>query len=54
VIIGALVIGSSLIVTTGIRPYLFGFPAFGIVGYLISALLGLYVVWDIVRYNRHR
>jgi ubiquinone biosynthesis protein len=54
VIIGALVIGSSLIVTTGIRPYLFGFPAFGIVGYLISAMLGLYVVWDIVRYNRHR
>jgi ubiquinone biosynthesis protein len=54
VIIGALIIGSSLIVTTGIRPYLFGYPALGIIGYLISALLGLYVIWDIVRYGRHR
>lgn len=54
VIIGSLIIGSSLIVTTGIRPYLFGYPALGIVGYLISALLGLYVVWDIVRHGRHK
>ncbi len=54
VIIGALIIGSSLIVTTGIRPYLFGYPALGIVGYLISALLGFYVVWDIVRHGRHK
>lgn len=54
VIIGALIIGSSLIVTTGIRPYLLGYPALGIVGYLISALLGLYVVWDIVRFGRHK
>ncbi|MET0261319.1 MAG: AarF/UbiB family protein [Rariglobus sp.] len=54
VIIGALIIGSSLIVTTGIRPYLFGYPALGIIGYLISALLGLYVVWDIVRHGRHK
>ncbi|HEY8933441.1 MAG TPA: AarF/UbiB family protein [Rariglobus sp.] len=54
VIIGSLVIGSSLIVTTGIRPYLFGYPALGIVGYLLSALLGLYVVWDIVRFGRHK
>ena len=54
VIIGALIIGSSTIVTTGIRPHLFGYPALGIIGYLISALLGLYIVWDIVRYGRHR
>lgn len=54
VVIGSLIIGSSLIVTTGIRPYLFGYPALGIVGYLLSALLGLYVVWDIVRFGRHK
>jgi ubiquinone biosynthesis protein len=54
VIIGALIIGSSLIVTTGIQPHLFGYPALGIVGYLLSALLGLYVVWDIIRHGRHR
>jgi ubiquinone biosynthesis protein len=54
VIIGALIIGSSLIVTTGIQPHLLGYPALGIVGYLLSALLGLYVVWDIIRHGRHK
>ncbi len=54
VIIGALLIGSSLLVTTGIRPYLFGYPALGIVGFLISAVLGVYVVWDIIRHGRHK
>ncbi len=54
VIIGSLIIGSSLIVTTGIKPHLFGYPALGIIGYLLSALLGLYVVWDIIRHGRHK
>ena len=54
VIIGALIIGSSLIVTTGIEPHLFGYPALGIVGYLLSAVLGLYVIWDIIRHGRHK
>ena len=54
VIIGSLIIGSSLIVTTGIKPHLLGYPALGIVGYLLSAVLGLYVVWDIIRHGRHK
>jgi ubiquinone biosynthesis protein len=54
VIIGSLVIGSSLIVTTGAEPHLFGFPALGIVGYLLSAILAFYVVWDIIRHGRHK
>jgi ubiquinone biosynthesis protein len=54
VIIGALIIGSSLIVTTGIEPHLFGYPALGIIGYLLSAVLGLYVIWDIIRHGRHK
>jgi len=53
VIIGSLIIGSSMIVTTGIHPLLFGYPALGIVGYLISALLGLYVIWGIIRSRGH-
>jgi ubiquinone biosynthesis protein len=53
VIIGALIIGSSMIVTTGIEPHLFGYPALGIIGYLISALLGLYVIWGIIRTRGH-
>ena len=54
VIIGSLIIGSSLIVTTGNHPYLFGYPALGIVGYLLSAILGLYVIWDIIRTGGHK
>ncbi|MFZ9682635.1 MAG: AarF/UbiB family protein, partial [Cephaloticoccus sp.] len=54
VIIGALIIGSLLIVTTGIQPHLFGYPALGIIGYLLSAVLGLYVIWDIIRHGRHK
>lgn len=54
VIIGSLIIGSSLVIITGIRPHLFGYPALGIVGYLLSAVLGLYVVWDIIRHGRHK
>lgn len=53
VIIGSLIIGSSMIVTTGISPHLFGYPALGIVGYLISAVLGLYVIWGIIRQKGH-
>lgn len=53
VIVGSLIIGSSLIVTTGIKPLLFGYPALGIVGYLISAILGLYVIWSIIRRPGH-
>lgn len=54
VIIGSLVIGSSLIVTTGIEPHLLGYPMLGIIGYLLSAVLGLYIIWDIIRHGRHK
>jgi len=54
VIIGALIIGSSQIVTTGIEPHLWGYPLVGIVGYMLSALLGLWVIWDIFRHGRHK
>jgi len=49
IIIAALIIGSSMIITTGVRPLLFGFPALGIVGYLVSAILGLWLVFNIIR-----
>lgn len=40
IIISALIIGSSMIVSTGLKPLLFGYPAIAVGGYLISALLG--------------
>ena len=49
VILGSLIIGSSMIITTGVEPLIFGYPAIGLVGYLISAILGLVVVINIFR-----
>jgi ubiquinone biosynthesis protein len=53
VIIGAMIIGSSMVITTGVRPYLFGYPALGILGYLISAVLGLWLIVSIIRTRRY-
>ncbi|RLB42618.1 MAG: ABC transporter [Deltaproteobacteria bacterium] len=49
IIIAALIIGSSMIITTGVKPLLFGFPVLGVIGYLVSALLGLWLVFTIIR-----
>jgi ubiquinone biosynthesis protein len=38
-----------MIITTGVKPLLFGYPAFGIIGYLVSGLLGLWLVFNMIR-----
>ncbi|SMC16295.1 ubiquinone biosynthesis protein [Desulfacinum hydrothermale DSM 13146] len=52
-IIAAMIIGSSMIITTGVKPFLFGYPALGIIGYLVSGVLGLYLVITILRSRRY-
>lgn len=54
VIIAALIIGSSTVITTGVEPLLWGFPAIGILGYLISFVFGVWVVFDIARGGGHK
>jgi ubiquinone biosynthesis protein len=49
IIIAALIVASSMIITTGVKPLLFGFPALGIIGYLVSGILGLWLVYNILR-----
>jgi len=51
-IIAAMIVGSSMIITTGVRPYIFGYPAIGVVGYVISALIGLWLVFNILRHRK--
>ncbi len=53
IIIASLIIGSSMIITTGVGPLLFGFPAIGVIGYLISAVLGLWLVFNIIRTRKY-
>jgi ubiquinone biosynthesis protein len=52
IITSGLIIGSSMIITTGVKPLLFGYPMIGILGYFISAILGLGLIWNIIR-NRN-
>lgn len=52
VIIGSLIIGSSIVINTGIKPLIWGFPAIGLVGYVLSAAIGAYVAFDILRSGR--
>jgi ubiquinone biosynthesis protein len=53
VLIGSIFIGSSLVITTGVKPLLWGYPAIGIVGYLLSGMIGLKFVWDLWRSGSH-
>ncbi|MCB2191890.1 MAG: hypothetical protein KQI62_10010 [Deltaproteobacteria bacterium] len=48
-IVAALIMGSSMIITTGVGPDLFGLPALGVVGYIISGVIGLWLIWSIIR-----
>lgn len=52
IIIGSIIIGSSLVITTGVKPLLWGYPALGIVGFLVSGLLGLFIVVSTLRKHR--
>lgn len=53
IIIAALIIGSSMIITTGVEPLFLGYPALGIIGYLISGVLGLWLVFNILRSRKY-
>ena len=53
IIIAAMILGSSMIITTGVRPLLFGFPALGVIGYLFSGLLGIWLLINIIRKRKY-
>ncbi|MGD9159084.1 MAG: AarF/UbiB family protein [Desulfobacteraceae bacterium] len=53
IIIAAMIIGSSMVITTGIGPFLFGFPVLGLIGYLVSGFLGLWLILTIIRGRKH-
>jgi len=48
-IIAALVVASALVITSGVKPSLFGYPAFGILGFVVASGLGLWLVIQILR-----
>ncbi len=52
VVIGALIVGSSLIMQTNKGPLLLGFPILGFLGYTIAGVLGLWLAIGILRSGR--
>jgi len=52
IILGCLLVGSSLIVSSHVPPIVFGYPILGWMGYLLSAIFGTWVVFDILRGRR--
>lgn len=51
-IISALVIGSSMILQTNMKPLVFGIPVLGFLGYIIAGVMGLWLVIAIFRSGR--
>ena len=48
-IIAALIIGSSLVLQQQVGPFIFGYSAIGIIGYLLASFLGLGLIISILR-----
>lgn len=48
-ITGALIVGSSLVITSSTPPLVFGHSAIGVAGYLFSSVLGIVLVFNILR-----
>jgi len=48
-IISALIIGSSFIMTTNVGPFIFGFPIMGVFGYSIAGIFGVWLIISIFR-----
>lgn len=51
-IISAVVIGSSLIITADLGPHIFGFSVLGLLGFSIAGLMGLWLIIAILRSGR--
>ncbi len=52
VVIAAIIIGSSVIIHSGKGRLVLGYPFLGLFGYVIAGLLGLWLVWGIIRSGR--
>ncbi len=48
-IVAALIIGSSLVFFSDKGPHIFGYPLLGVIGFLFSAVLGVYLLFGIMR-----
>jgi ubiquinone biosynthesis protein len=52
ILIGAIILGSSIFIYTGFGPKLFNIPVFGLIGFLFAGILGLGLVFAILKTGR--
>ncbi|MGK7395896.1 MAG: ABC1 kinase family protein [Candidatus Cyclobacteriaceae bacterium M3_2C_046] len=52
IITSALIIGSSLVVLSGVPPKIFNIPLFGLIGFLISVVLAIWIIISIIKKNK--
>ncbi len=52
IVVAALILGSSIIMYSRLGPFIFGYPAIGVIGYTLAALLGLWLLINIIRSGR--
>ena len=52
IVIAALLIGSSMVIQSGIGPHAFGYPAIGVAGFMAAAVLGLGLIVGVLRSGR--
>lgn len=48
-IISSIIVGSSLIIQTGMEPYIGGVPLFGLMGFLVAAFMGIWLMVYILK-----
>ncbi|MDX9703738.1 MAG: AarF/ABC1/UbiB kinase family protein [Candidatus Auribacterota bacterium] len=51
-VIAALIVGSSLVMLTNMGPMFMGYPALGVIGYSIAAVMGFWLAISIIRSNK--
>ena len=52
IVTASLIIGSSMILVAEVKPLLYGYSLLGMIGYLFSALMGVWMVLGIIRKNK--
>ncbi|MBN1296641.1 AarF/ABC1/UbiB kinase family protein [bacterium] len=52
IVVAALILGSSIIMYSRLGPFIFGYPALGVIGYMLAALLGIGLLINIIRSGR--
>lgn len=52
IILAALIVGSSIVMQTGKGPELFGLPALGVIGFVVSALLAFWLLLTMMLHRR--